>query len=295
MNTRAVKRFARDYTRHPWLHLVSVMTITGALFVLGIFMVSYHNFDQLAAKTNPRVTGTAYLVDGLSTEKVDELYESIVLAEGVHKAVFKDKKQVLSELDSVLGSASLASVPGGELFPDVIEIELKENVKPAAVEALTASLAQKPGISEVDFSDGWLAQYHKLRGILKGVGIAMMVGMMIACSMIIANFMGMRHQSRREEMDIVQLMGAQRSFILWPFLWEGILEGLLAGVISLAALYVSTVALSHYASVQWSTIFEGHKLVFLGPVQAGMLGCVGMLMALGGSLTVFFRFQSQSK
>lgn len=291
MNTRALKRFARDYRRHPWLHFVSTITITGALFVLGIFFVCFHNLDHLASKTNPRITGTAYLAEGLTSEKVDEVYESIVLSEGVHRATFKDKKQVLSELDAVLGSASLGAVPGGELFPDVIEIELKESTMPFQVEALKTALAQRSEVTEIDFSDGWLQQYHKLRNLLQVFGIALLVGMMIACSMIIANFMGMRHQARREEMDIVRLMGAQRSFILWPFLWEGVLEGGMGAILSLAGLYATTLALSHYATVQWASLLEGRHLVFMSPIQSVVFCSLGILMALGGSLTVFFRFQ----
>jgi cell division transport system permease protein len=274
--------------------MVSILTITGALFVLGIFLVCYQNLDHIASKTNPRITGTAYLIDGLTSQTVDEIYESIVLSEGVQRATFKDKKQVLTELDSVLGSVALTSIPGGELFPDVIEIELKENAKDTQVEALKNHLMTRAEIAEVDFSDGWLQQYHKLRNLLKVVGFILLGGMLIACSMIIANFMGMRHQSRREEMDIVQLMGAQRSFILWPFLWEGILEGWFGAVFSLAALYACTVTLSHYASVQWASLLEGRSLVFLTPMQSVLLATVGILMALGGSLTVFFRFQSNS-
>ena len=113
MNPRALKRYLRDYLRHPWLHLISLLTVAGALFILGIFFVGYHNLDQIAEKTNPRVTGTAYLMDGLNSSQIDEIYEMIVLSQGVEKATFKDKKSVLSELDSILGQDSVSTLAGG--------------------------------------------------------------------------------------------------------------------------------------------------------------------------------------
>src|SRR5690606_2555706 len=99
-----------------------------------------------------------------------------------------------------------------------------------------------------------LAQYRKVRQFVEWVGLGLMVLMVGACSLIIGNFMGMRHQSRTQEINVVRLLGAHRGFVLTPFLWEGLIEGLLGAALSLVLLYGATIALSNLISIQWSSL-----------------------------------------
>ena len=61
MLNRGLRRSITDFRRHPWLHLISISTIAVALLILGTFFLCYRNFEALAEKTSPQVTGTVYL------------------------------------------------------------------------------------------------------------------------------------------------------------------------------------------------------------------------------------------
>jgi len=58
VKNRGLRRSITDFRRHPWLHFISVTTITVALVILGTFFLCYRNFENLAEKTSPQVTGT---------------------------------------------------------------------------------------------------------------------------------------------------------------------------------------------------------------------------------------------
>jgi cell division transport system permease protein len=149
-------------------------------------------------------------------------------------------------------------------------------------------------VTEVDFSEDWLAQYKRVRQVLKIFGVMLLVGCLVGCSFIIANFMGMRHQSRKNEIDIVRLIGAHQNFILGPFLWEGLIEGLIGASFALSLLYVIKMSLATLISVQWSSLLGVHEWLYLSFSQLLALIGVGIAMAFCGGFTVFLRFRENN-
>jgi cell division transport system permease protein len=289
---RGLKRSLIDFRRHPWLHLVSISTITASLLILGFFFLCYRNFESLAEQSSPRLSGTIYLKDNLTKADVSSLRDRILSLFPVEMVTFKTRTSIIDDLQTFLGTEGKNEpLPGGDLFPDVLEIELRKDTPPSVVKELKASLVQMSEVSEVDFSEDWLAQYRKIRSFLQGLGIALILAVIVGCSLIIANFMGMRHQSRKNEIEIVRLIGGSQHFVFSPFLWEGILEGLMGAAASLVLLFVFKTMLSAFISIQWATILGMKEIQYLSVQQLLMMILMGCLMAFIGSFTVFMRFK----
>jgi cell division transport system permease protein len=229
------------------------------------------------------------LRENLSDSQIAQLKERILSQDNVMKVSFKPKKKVADELQIFLGSNAGEVLPGAELFPDLIELELNKNTSPQDLIALKTIISREPEITEVDFSEDWLAQYKKVRGLLSGIGWALMVALVLGCSFIIANFMGMRHQSRKEEIEIVQLIGAERSFVLTPFIWEGLIEGILGSGTAMAILLIGKWLLGDLLASQWNAILGTSSWLFLSFGQMILLGFNGITTALLGSFTVFLK------
>ena len=291
MRSRGLRSSISHFKRHPWLHAVSIATISVALLLLGGFFLCYRNLENLAQKTNPHVTGTLYLKETLAEAKLKPLREAILSQESVSLVTFKNKTSVIAELQTFLGGSEADVIPGSELFPDLIEIELSPEASAETVAALKVRLSGMPEIGEVDFSEDWLAQYNHIVRIIKVVGILLMIAIVVGSSFIIANFMGMRHQSRREEIEIVRLMGAHHGFILTPFVLEGMFEGTVGAGVALALLYAAKVFLSAVANVQWTSLLGINHIVFISVWQFLTVVLVGIAMAFMGSFTVFLRFR----
>ncbi len=294
MKSRGLRRVWSDFQRHPWLHFISITTITVALVLVGAFLVFFQNVEKIAEKTNPRVTGTIYLKEGLSEDQIRDLRDKVFALDVVRQVVFKDRDSVVGEIQAFLGEASHKRMPGSEIFPDVLEIELDAAAQSDTVEVVQKSLLAMAGVNEVDFSDGWLAQYKKIRGLGKFLGVLLLAALVVGCGFIIANFMGLRHRARREEIQVARMMGAHRGFILAPFVWEGIIEGILGATIALLSLYVGTLAFSQVIALEWGGMLGLKRLAFLSIGQFLTLVMVGILMALIGSIMVFFRFQESN-
>ena len=146
----------------------------------------------------------------------------------------------------------------------------------------------------MDFSEDWLAQYKRVRQVLRVFGFLLLVGCLVGCTFIIANFMGMRHQSRKSEIDIVRLIGAHQNFVLGPFLWEGLIEGMIGSTIALSLLYFLKLSLATLISVQWTSLLGVHEWLYLSPAQLMITISVGVLMSFCGGFTVFMRFRENN-
>jgi cell division transport system permease protein len=294
MKVRGLRRVVSDFRRHPWLHFVSIATITAALILVGAFFVFLRNIEKVAEKTNPRVTGTLYLKDGLTNDQVRELRDKVFALEQVRQVTFKDKDSVVDEIQSFLGEPSHREMPGSEVFPDVLEVELDAAAGSETISSVRKTLSSMPGIEESDFSDGWLVQYKKLRNLGQLMGIVLLGALITGCAFIIANFMGIRHQSRQNEIQLARMMGAHRNFILAPFVWEGLIEGLTGAVIAVVLLYFATFVSSQVIALEWGALLGVRQLAFLSLSQLACIFSVGIFMALIGSVMVFFRFQEKT-
>lgn len=292
--SRGLKRSLSDFKLHPWLHLASIGTISIALLILGTFLLIYRNFDYIADKASPSLTGTVYLKEALTEPEITAIKERVLSLEHVQHVTFKPKRTVVEELQVFLGASGMENLPGSELFPDVLEVELKKEISPASVALLKSVIQKYSEVSEVDFSEDWLAQFKKVRNFMQIFGIVLILCVLFGCGFMIANFMGIRHQSRRNEIDIVNLMGANRNFILTPFLWEGLIEGLVGSGIALLLLFILKGVLSTVVAVNWSSFLGVNSLLYLGVGQFFIILAVGIATALVGGITVFLRFQGNN-
>lgn len=288
-------KILRSFRRQPLLHLASISTISVSCLILAFCLLVYRNFDYLAEKTQTSATGTVYLKDNLNAEETNKIRESLLFEDGIVRVEYKSKSTVSKELNAFLGGSDQSEVPGSELFPDLFEVYFKPQISEESLVFLKSNLGSNPHITGVDFSADWFSQFKKMQSILSVGGLILILFLSIGCSFIIANFMGMRHQSRKAEMEIIQLIGAHTSFVLAPFISEGVIEGVLGAMTSIVLLFITFSALGEIIPTDWASMLGVSSWVFISAGQAIIVGMIGILMAVIGSLVVFFRTSEQSR
>ena len=95
---------------------------------------------------------------------------------------------------------------------------------------------------------------------------------------------------RRDDISIMRLVGATRSFIRGPFLLEGTLQGIVGAVTALALLYLAYGQLEAYASATENPFLQLLTVGFLSPTQAAALAGAGTFIGAVGSLLSLRRF-----
>ncbi len=235
------KRALRDIYNNFYLHMVCVVTISMAVFILSAFALFYINATELldAWKKGARVI--AYVDDEFSNEPKTAIKEQIEALNGVAAVDFIPKEDAFDALKENMGEQSaLLDGLNHNPLPDAFEARLSESfVNLEGIGGLAANIAAIKGIEDVEYAQKWLTQFAGVYNLFKVTGLVLVAMFFIAIIFIVANTVRLILYSRREEIEIMRIVGADEAFIKHPFYLEGLLLGLTGGMIGLIFLYLA--------------------------------------------------------
>jgi cell division transport system permease protein len=244
---------------------LSATTIAVALFVLGAFLLVTSNLERLSAEWSRAAELSVYL-DEEATPGDREAVERL-LAPGpvVASFAFVSKEEALTRFRETFADIAAASATlGANPLPASYEVRLQASEAARdTVEALATELAASPGVADVRYDRQWLTRLLSVVTAIRGIGLALGAVLTVAAALTVANVVRLALHARRDEIEIMQLVGAPRAFIRGPFVMEGVLQGGLGALVALAAL---------------AAVFLGARARYLAPLAGDLnLSPVGFL------------------
>jgi cell division transport system permease protein len=94
-----------------------------------------------------------------------------------------------------------------------------------------------PGVADITSGADWVEGYVRALALVRGLAIGLGVIFVLATTLIVSNTIRLAVLSRRDELEILSLVGASRAFVNTPFLIEGLLQGAAAGALAWLLLY----------------------------------------------------------
>jgi len=233
----------RSLWRHRFVAMLSIITISAALFVLGFFITISLNLHSVLSEMQKQIAVEFFLKDGTTKADVSRLIEEISHSEGVASVEFITKSDAMQRFSKKFGTKYLEGLTDNP-FPPSILVHLEPGINLGkTAEYLSAKFGEHPDITQIA-SPGDVAQ--KLSGMLKTFlllsaiwGAILVVGALL----IIINTIKLAIYGRRDTIEIMRLVGATKSFIQRPFTVEGFVQGFFAGTISALALHLSSSAM----------------------------------------------------
>jgi cell division transport system permease protein len=224
--------------------LLSTGTITVALFVLGAFLLVTANLERLGAEWSSAAEMSVYLADDVTPERLRSIEALLAPGDVVASHEYVSKAAALGRFRKMFSElAGAVDGLGENPLPASFEVRLQPRAASSgAVEALGAKLRQAGGVADVRYDRQWLDRLLTAIAIVRGVGIALGTFLTIAAALTVANVVRLALYARRDELDIMELVGAPQAFIRGPFVMEGVLQGgvgALAAVVVLAVVFFS--------------------------------------------------------
>jgi cell division transport system permease protein len=264
--------------RKPWATglTVGVMAIALAL-PLGLWAV-LSNLSQFTGDVQQSRQVGVYLVPGQPIERARELAETLRARPDVARVDVRTADQGLQELRTHGGLAEAADALGANPLPHLLQVTPR-----ADDAALARALSALPGVDSVQHDaawrrrlDGWLTLGERVAWVL-----AVLLG--LGALLVVGNTVRLDIQSRREEIDVLQLLGATDGFIRRPFLYLGACYGLLAGLIALGLLTAADIALGDAVAELAQSYGSTFRLQGFDPLRAAVAvlgaGAIGWLGA----------------
>ena len=267
----------------------STATIALALVVLGAFLIVTSNLERLGTEWSSSADMSVYLNDAVTPAERTAIEGVLETGDIILARVYVSKADALARFRSTFADlASSMEGLGDNPLPASYEVRLRTGAD-AAVDALVAKVRQLPGIADVRYDRQWLSRLVAAVGVIRGLGFALGILLALAAALTVANVVRLALHARRDEIDIMQLVGAPQMYIRGPFVMEGTLQGGLGAVVALVALGIGFLAVrARYLAplaemINLSSVRFLPWEVCLWLVVGGMaVGCLGGALAAAG-------------
>jgi cell division transport system permease protein len=210
-----------------------------ALLVVGLFSVVSYNLHEALDRVEERVEIVAFVRDDARQPDLMAAQEALFGMAEVSAVRFISKEEALrmAEADLPEFRDIFMGIEGNPL-PASIEVQLHEGFRdPQSVARVAGVASLYPFVEDVVYGQEWVDRLFLLRRIgavtttILGVAFGAVAALIIATAVRIAIF------ARREEIQIMRLVGATNGFIRRPFLLEGFITGLFGGILALLLSY----------------------------------------------------------
>lgn len=236
----------RAFRRTPLLTGLSAGMIALSLFLVGLFGLAAYNIRRVLERVESRVEVVAYLRDDADPAVVTVVQNEIAAYAEVREVTYITKEQALQrarrdlpELESVIGG--LESNP----LPASLEVMFKPNqTGPDIVRNVAARIEAFPVIEDVRFGSEWLDKVFLLRRVAGTTTLILGIAFATVAALIIGSAIRMAIYARRDEIEIMRLVGATEGFVRRPFILEGLITGILGGLLALGAMYAAYAVVS---------------------------------------------------
>jgi cell division transport system permease protein len=228
---------------------------------------------------------SVYLLDTASNEDRTTLEQFLKSQPGVAAVEYVSSERALERFRTDFPELrDVAEGVGENPFPSALEVRLQTaNAGDAAADALAREVEGRPGVGDVRYDRQWLARLVGLVRTARFAAGLVAAILMLGAAFTVAAVVRLSLFTRRDELEIMELVGAPFSYIRGPAIVEGLLLGGIGAVVALVAIAILYSTLAGWVGPNLTGLVGAAPLRFLGPAEFAiiLLGGVGVGAAAG--------------
>lgn len=274
--------------RHPVASAMTVMVLAVALCLPAGLWVTLDNADRIGQDFERLDTLSVFLDAGVDDDQAMRLSSRLSAWEEVAAVDPISPAEGLAELSGQMGLGEAVDVIEDNPLPWVLEVT---PVVATALPELAERLADEQGVEAVIVDLQWLERLSAMVELIGKLVLLLAVLFAVAVAFVVGNTIRMDIHNRREEIEVMALVGATTGFIRRPFLYSGLWYGLAGGALAWMLVRLGLIVLAGpvealggtYDSefgLQPLSLESSLALVF----GSGVLGVIGSWLAVGRHL-----------
>ena len=283
-----VKSTFSNIKSNKQLFLLSVATNFIAFTVLGLFFLLFINLDTLFSSWDKHIQLIVYLDDKISNsnkKKIELLFNSNNKIESI---VFISRDQAWENFRGKYSSKSnLVTSLRFNPLPDSYTLRFaNDSDRLKNIRDFSEKIKNEKGIESVEYGEKWISRFEQfmifLRGFILIFGVVLFSGMIL----IISNTIKFSIYSRKDEIDLMILLGATHRFIKAPLLLEGVLQGATGALLSLVSAKLIHLYIIFQFQGSLESIFRGLDFHYLtNPIIYSIISTGVIIGFLGSSFS----------
>jgi cell division transport system permease protein len=271
--------------KEKWINILSVFTVAANLLIIALISFLFFNATYIAKNISDRFSMTAYFKDNLTHEEIRNILNTLKSRQDVESTKYISKEEAMNELKKVLkNSYVLEGLPENPLLP-AVEIKFKkELVTPNIIKTISEEIKKLNGIDSVVYGENIVETLYLLKKSIRNGSFIVFLFISTGVIFVVYSTVKILFYRKKEEIEIMKLLGATKGFIRKPFIIEGLTIGFLGGILVTIGISAFYFALTYRLSIIvpiLKTLILPHEVIILPPLLGIILGITGAFIALG--------------
>lgn len=265
-------------------NFISIAAISFAALILSSIVLFFFNTSKILDTGKGDLRIMVYLNQNISKERITFLKEKFSHIDALEKIKFIPKEEAFKLLEKKFADRSaLFEKLNINPLPDAFELYIKKGYfSRKGLKNFVEELKSTSEIEDVNYPQEFIEKFSDLFKIVKISGLVMSSLFVIASVFFVANTISMTIYARREEIEIIRLIGAKDSFIKIPFYIEAVICSVLGACFGIFILYLCyiIIKITYSADNALPQIFNISFLpinfifgIIMGSIIAGCIGC----------------------
>jgi cell division transport system permease protein len=220
--------------------LISLGTMAVSIFVLGVFGLILMNLTSVNSHLRSSIEIRVYVEDNLAQQGLVKLRQEIESIDGIDQVTYVSKDEGLNRLTKQLGQkAGLVDILGENPLPDAYDVRV---LNADSTQDIASKISALPGVVSVNYGQGFTEKLLATTRFIAMTALVLAIILLGAVMFIVGNTVRLSLVARAQEIEVMKLVGATDSFIMWPFLIEGMIVGFMGSSVSGICLYAGYLA-----------------------------------------------------
>jgi cell division transport system permease protein len=291
-----LQHFQRETLNNLWQfrarNVFSITIICLSFLIVGIFVSLSNNLRYMAQQISKDMVVVFFLEKNMDASDRAVIEQELNNSSLVSRIQFISSEQALQnflnkfpELEGIV--ENLETNP----FPSSLEVTLKEkDFSYEETQPFLDKMKQISGIEDVQFNKDWVEKMQSLSRLARAVGFFLGGILILASFFIVSNVIKLNVFARKDEIEILRLVGGTNTFIRIPFLAEGIILGALGGMLSLLLLFIVIRLFPVYLGSSLGVLNELISFRYLSFSQSTAIISSGAIIGFFGSMSSLAKF-----
>jgi cell division transport system permease protein len=258
--------------------LMSVGTIAIAFLALGGFLLVTSNLQRYVQQWMESAELSVFLSDEIAEGEREAVRARLQGDAAVLSVDYLSKEQALERFRAGFPELTdVATTIGTNPFPASFEVRLRpgQGVADAAA-ALATAVTPLAGVADVQFDRRWLERVLSLIAGVRMAGFAVTVVLLLGAAFTVTAVVRLSLHARRDEIDIMQLVGAPAGFVRGPFIMEGFLLGGMGAITAVVLLRAGFWFVQNWLGAATAGAPAVESVAFLDPGDVLLLIAAGL-------------------
>lgn len=276
---RNINSAFKSVVRNFSLSIASVACTTITLILVALSVLISLNVNNFTHELEEELTIVTYLNEGVEDQQIEEIKEQIANVDGFESLEFKSKDEWKAEMQAYSEelNVSLSYLSENPLL-DSIVVKVTD---PNKINSVAKSIREIEGVKDAKYGEGMVDDVISIFNIVQNATLILVIALILVTAFLISNTIKLTIFSRRNEIEIMRLVGTSNAVIRMPFIFEGFILGIIGAIIPIIiTIYGYILFYEHYNGHLFTNIITlispGNIILFVSLVILVIGSLVGM-------------------